>query len=188
MTEEATGQVLTEATFQGRKCYIIEQDYWHLTHLKGRLLHNAYIGKGFCWSISGANLMPGMENAVTDYGLNARFSDKEADWELVREHEFPFLPTRLNALFLFDDEEVASRAANDPHWFGDEKRELVRVRIIDGAREFRADARWLDSAGPGQCDERARRYWSGEMTNEPMPEIIICGLVYFPDWQQPPFG
>ena len=188
MTRETNGEVLTEATFRGSTCYIIERDYWHLTHPNGFLFNNAFVGKGFCWSVSAMNLMPEMQNAATLYGLNARFADKEADWDRVREAEFPALPTRINALFLFDDEELARRAAANPDWFGNEERLLVKARLVDGSRVFRADAGWLDNAAPGQFAERASRYWSGEMTSSPMPEIIVCGLVYFPDWPEPPFG
>jgi hypothetical protein len=32
------------------------------------------------------------------------------------------------------------------------------------------------------------RYWRGEMTDNPMPEIFVDGGLYFPGWKSPPFG
>jgi hypothetical protein len=31
-------------------------------------------------------------------------------------------------------------------------------------------------------------YWAGEMSADPIPEIIVHGTIFFPDWQRPPFG
>ena len=33
-----------------------------------------------------------------------------------------------------------------------------------------------------------RKYWAGELTDDPMPEAILHGVAYFPDWENPPFG
>ncbi len=182
MTED-TGDVLIEATFQGKTCFIIDKDYWHLTHLKSLLVNNVRVGHGFSWSVSAMNLADNLGSAVTPYGLNARFSDKEADWERIRKTEFSSLPTRVNALFLFDSKELAQKATADPHWFGNENRHLVRAQLVDGCRVFRADTKWLDGATPDNLADRAKKYWSGEMTTDAMPEIIVCGLAFFPDWQ-----
>jgi len=181
MTEQQ-GDVLIEAEYQGRKCFIINRDYWHLTHDSGMLPHNVFLSKGFSFSISAVNLMDNLQGAVTPYGSGALFADKEQAWEAIRKAEFPDLPTRINALFLFESREVAQRATAE--WFDKENRVLVRAQLANGSRTFRADARWLDGATTDNAEHRARRYWSGEMTPDPVPEIIVCGLVYFPDWEE----
>jgi hypothetical protein len=182
MTTEQESDLLTEAEYQGRKCFIINRDYWHLTHDGGVLPHNVFISEGFSLSISAVNLLENMAEAVTLYGAGARFADKEKAWEEIRKAEFPALPTRINALFLFETKELAQRATAD--WFGNDNRPLVRAQLVDGSPIFRADAKWLDGATSNNVKDRARKYWLGEMTPDPMPEIIVCGLVYFPDWQQ----
>ena len=64
---------------------------------------------------------------------------------------------------------------------------LLKVRVDRNAKILRADAGWLD-AQESQWTSNATRYWKGEMTADPHPEIIVEGAVYFPDWQDPPFG
>jgi Protein of unknown function (DUF2971) len=181
MTEQES-DVLIEAEYQGRRCFIINRDYWHLTHGGGMLPHNVLLAKGFSFSISAVNVMENMEGAVTQYGAGALFADKERAWERIRKAEFPNLPTRINALFLFESKELAQQATAE--WFGNDNRLLVRAQLVDGSRTFRADAKWLNGATADNAEDRARRYWSGEMSPDPFPEIIVCGLVYFPDWEQ----
>lgn len=154
---------------------------WHLMDDMGR--HNAYLGCGVVRSI-GAGLEDGTlpEGVTTPYNIANRNQETEALWEQVRKREFGGLPSRSNALFLFEREEDVQEARR--LWFPNEQRPCVRVRIIEGASLHRADAKWLDAPS----EEAARRYWSGDTANNPLLEIVVQGCVYFPDWNAgPPF-
>jgi hypothetical protein len=111
--------------------------------------------------------------------------EKVNAWERVRQVVDKNLPTRQHALFLFDDEEMAVRAGQT--WFPGEARLLVEARVGNSCRIHRADSCWLNCEPP-QWDLNAERYWRGEMTPEPFPEIVVDGPVYFPGWEKPPFG
>ena len=156
-------------------------DYWHLTHAKGILSHNVFLGKGHYFSVSEINRDPILKNAVTGYGHHAQFDNKERAWERIRRSEFPDLPTRVNAIFLFESEKDGERAKSE--WFNDDARLLVQVNILPGSRLHRADARWLDLEHANDAQERARSYWGGEMTSDPRVEIVVSGRVYFPGWE-----
>jgi hypothetical protein len=103
----------------------------------------------------------------------------------VRVAEYPHVPSRRGTIFLFDDLQFAERARDT--WFPGEQRHLLEARIIKGSRVHRADAKWLDSTRE-HWEENARWYWSGDMTADPRPEVLIDGAVYFPGWRDPPFG
>ena len=80
--------------------------------------HNVFLGKGYYFSVSEINRDPILKNAVTGYGHHAQFDNKEVAWERIRKTEFPDLPTRVNAIFLFESEKDGKRAKSD--WFNDE--------------------------------------------------------------------
>ncbi|WP_158812559.1 hypothetical protein [Methylocapsa sp. S129] len=122
---------------------------------------------------------------MSRYGFDAAATEKEQVWEAVRIAVCAQAPTRLHAMFLVDDEEIASRAMKT--WFAGQERHLLKARIDRRAKTHRADAKWLDY-GRGEWEQSASRYWRDEMTADPMPEIIIEGFVYFPEWNNPPFG
>jgi hypothetical protein len=171
-------------TAHGRNYELRTEPYWHLTPARGStLLNNAYVGQGICWSTTAFRREPGMEQAITLYGAFGNV-EKEDAWERVRQIVDKNLPSRQHAFFLFDDEAMADHARRT--WFPNEDRLLLEARTVTGTRLHRAESRWLDCQPP-QWEENAERYWRGEMTREPLPEIIVDGAVYFPGWKAPPF-
>lgn len=158
------------------------EELWHLTHKRQNLAHNVFIGKGCTTTVSAHRQIPELKDAGTPYQFLNRTPEKERIWEEIREREYPDRPPREGALFAFDSEELAKRMQQQ--WFSDEGRILVRLHPLPGAQTFRADAAWLDQADdPGVARERARRYWAGESTDNPLHEVVVCGRVWFPDWQ-----
>jgi hypothetical protein len=159
--------------------------YWHLTPARGaNLLNQVHVGKGIIHSMTAIRRTPGLSQAVTRYGVFGN-AEKEDAWERARQAVDKNLPTRQHDLFLFDDKAMADRARQT--WFPNEDRLLIDARIAVGSRIHRADSRWLD-CGPPQWGENAERYWRGEMTDEPFPEIVVDGAVYFPGWETASFG
>jgi hypothetical protein len=177
---------MTTILARGSAYQLRPEPYWHLCLKQGgNILHNAHNGEGICASNSAIRQLPGMEDAVSLYGFGAAATEKEQVWEAARVAVNAQAPTRLHAMFLIDDEAIAFRAMET--WFAGQERHLLLARIDRRAKTHRADAKWLDH-GRSEWEESASCYWRGEMTADPMPEIIVEGVVYFPGWRNAPFG
>lgn len=147
------------------------------------LQHNARMGKGLVATVSAIAMMPGLEQAVTPYSLLNVHPEKEDVWERTRKAHFAHLPSRQKAFFCFRTEADARRV----QWFSGKDRELLRVQMTEAAQAFAADSRLLD-ATPDNWESAARSYWSGDLTSEPLEEVIVHGQFYMPDWQSFPWG
>lgn len=170
---------MTTISARGRTYPLRAEPYWHLCpRLGGNILNNAHNGEGIYASNSATG-------DVSFYGFKEAATEKGQVWEAVRAATNPLAPTRLHAMFLFDDEAVAFRAMTA--WFAGQEHLMLEARIDRRAKIHRADAKWLD-CGRGDWEGNASRYWRGEMTTDPMAEIIVEGVVYFPGWRNPPFG
>jgi hypothetical protein len=171
-------------TFRG-PCGVYNRPYWHLVSPNGFFYHNVRLARGELVSVSAIAADPYLEKAQTPYSM-ARLADvKEAVFENVREAQFPDRPQRLKALFVFDDLSLAERALKE--WFPNEQRLLHECRIVCGSNIHKADALWLNASAE-QFEENAAKYWQGEMTASPFPEVIVSGALYFPDWESFPGG
>ena len=173
-------------TSRGHTYQLMPREYWHLTRRRaGLLLHNVALAEGICCSMSAFATLPGLEDVVSPYAFGATGDQKEQVWETIREKVSPHHPSRRNAIFLFDDEGLADRLRQG--WFGAEDRIKLEARIVEGSRVHRADAKWLDCV-QSDWEIAALMYWTGNMTSEPVPEILVHGAVYFPKWREAPFG
>jgi hypothetical protein len=170
----------------GRRHILLPGCFWHLVHPGlGLVLNNAFLAEGLCTSISLMQRLPGGEGITSPYAIRAVTDEKEQIWEDARREHHQNLPSRIGAIFLFDDKDLAERAMR--HWFPQERRLMVPARIVQGALIHRGDSRWLDGER-GRWRDYAARYWAGEMTSDPLPEVLVDGHVYFPGWREPPFG
>lgn len=154
-------------------------DYWHLTAPGSHLHHNARVLSGLVPSISG---IPG---AVSRYSFANRTNPKEILWDSTRLKSFATKPSRFNSFFCFNSEASAEKAS--VKWFGGEKRERLKCKILLGANFGHFDSVLLDGA-EDKWLANAERYWSGETTGDPLIETIVHGSIYFPDWQEFPLG
>lgn len=172
---------------RGRIFTLLPRTYWHLAHpTAGFLLNNVAANEGICWSISEIRKTPGLEKAASPYSSKFFMGDKkEIVWGQVRINVNPRLPSRNGAIFLFEDEEMALTIM--AKWFPTELRHLLEVRVVRDSSILRCDSKWLD-CNEDQWKKNAFHYWSGNMTSDPIPEILIEGAVYFPGWQRKPFG
>ena len=168
-----------------RPCLVHDRPYWHVVSPHGFFHHNVRCGRGELVSVSAIAADPNLKNAQTPYS-SARLADpKDAVFEKVREANFPERPPRLKALFVFDDVAIAERALEE--WFPNEQKLVHECRIVCGSNIHKADALWLN-ARVAQFEEHAARYWQGEMTESPFPEVIVNGALYFPGWESFPAG
>lgn len=174
---------------RGQPYELQPESYWHLVDATTGpmlLLNNAFLAEGIIATISEFRRLPGLENATGAYALRAGMDPKELVWEETRKRVDPSLPSRNGALYEFDNREIAE--AVGAKWFGAERlRHLVEARVVNGSRVFKADTRWLDCE-QADWQQNSARYWAGDMTASPVPEILVDGRVYFPGWQNPPFG
>jgi hypothetical protein len=169
---------------------IDDQPYWHLVSGSGLSAHlfynNVRVGKGALLSVSaGIQAEPEIENAQTPYSMSRINDKKESIFEKVRRTDFPTCPPRFKTLYVFDDYRFVERALNE--WFPNETKVVYECRILIGSVTHRAETVWLNSL-PEQWEEYAQKYWRGEMSANPFPEVLIHGAIYFPDWEAFPKG
>ena len=78
----------------------------------------------------------------------------------------------MKAFSLFDDRDTALHAKET--WFPGEERHLLAVRVLLASQIHKGDSKWLDSY-EHEWEAKARKYWAGELTDDPMPEAILHG-------------
>src|SRR5262249_54013823 len=105
--------------------------YFHWVSPGSFLLHNAKVGKGIVTTVSTLSTVPGLGNATTLYAAYNVNPKKELEWERVRAQSYPLRPTRMKALFCFDEQETALRAQQ--RWFSNENRRLIQIRLTEHA-------------------------------------------------------
>jgi len=161
---------------------VIDTPYWHLIPEHGGLFYNnVRVGKGALLSVTaGIQAEPHLENAQTPYSLNTIHDAKERVFEEIRLKHYPTCPPRLKTLYVFDDPDIAERARAE--WFRDEPKIVHECRILAGSVVHRADSIWLNCPR-SDWQACAHRYWRGDVSENPFPEVLVHGALYFPDWQ-----
>jgi hypothetical protein len=164
--------------------HIDDQPYWHLVAAGGLFYNNVRAGKGALLSVSAAiEAEPAIENAHTPYSLSRMQDGKEKIFEEIRKSKYPNCPSRLKSLYVFDDYGLVERALKE--WFPNERKTPRECRLLLDAVTHKADTVWLN-ANSDQWMQNSEKYWQGEMTQSPFPEVLIHGALYFPDWQTYP--
>ena len=160
---------------------------WHLTQADSFLLRNAFLGKGFTSTMSAVAAATSNTGFVSPYQTLNVNKEKEELWEKVRQDIAPTQPSRLGAIFMFEDETAVERARQ--RWFKDEQRLAVRVMAFPPPVSLlhRADTEWLNYPRE-EWGEAAAHYWHGTVSQSPLFELVVHGQVYFPDWEHRPFG
>lgn len=158
--------------------------YWHLASRNSLIFNNAHLAKGYVQSIS-AIAVGEMAGSTTLYAAAGPEQRKEDVFETVRAKSFPHLPSRSKALFCFNSRADAERAYIE--WFKGADKEFVEMRIPTDTLVHTADSRLLNAA-ESEWENRANLYWTGASTDDPLFETIVHGHVFFPGWQEKPFG
>ncbi|HLP98392.1 MAG TPA: hypothetical protein VK149_08100 [Sideroxyarcus sp.] len=158
------------------------QQYWHLVPTVGTnamiFYNNVMVHKGALLSVSaGIRAEPHLLNAQTPYSFSRLNDEKEMLFERIRNSEFPDRPPRLKSLYLFDNYQLVEKALAE--WFQNEPKNVHECRILLNSNVHRADTVWLNSL-PTDWEKCARNYWEGKMSDNPFPEIIVEGAIYFP--------
>ncbi|MDQ1353748.1 MAG: hypothetical protein QG657_4055 [Acidobacteriota bacterium] len=171
-------------TYWGPKV-IDDATYWHLVSTEYLCLtifyNNVRVGKGELPSVSAEiEAEPHTHNMQTPYSITHDDDEKEKFFEDIRSKRFQHCPSRLKALYVFDDYSLAQRALVE--WYPNEKKIVYECRILPGSLTHKADTVWLN-ASRDQWVVNAMRYWEGAMTEMPFPEVIVHGAIYFPEWE-----
>jgi hypothetical protein len=146
------------------------------------MMHNTRLRKGCLYTGDLlSDIHPG--EIISPYTTFTSEQRKEDAWESVRNLEFLSLPSRREALFLFENEADLQKASSK--WWSGQSRRALRARIVRGSLAHKADSRLLDCY-EGEWEENARRYWRGLQTDEPIFEIVVQGVVYLPGWESFP--
>lgn len=147
------------------------------------MLHNTRLREGI---LPTGNILNGFLPSGTIISPYTFFNSqprKEEAWESIRVNDFPDLPSRRDAIFLFENETDLENA-NQKWWPGEPRRSLQAV-IIDGSLLHKADTSLLDCLEDA-WESNARTYWSGDQTENPLFEVIVQGAIYFPEWKSFP--
>lgn len=149
-----------------------ETEYFHLVGFNKSTVIGLIDGRNPLASATFARRDPVLKNATMPYELFNLEKQKEEVFEQIRAKKYPEKPPRLGSFFLFDDPALAK--AKNQEWFQG-KRILCKVQLLQG-RTFKADSFWLNCK-PENYEENAQKYWSGEMNQNPAPEIIFDGMI-----------
>lgn len=133
-------------------------------------------------SITGDELYTFTSNYIThinETGLFYDWGDEhylwEFIWEMVRNLEFPDMPSRVESLFLFDSIENAMDFKNQ---FRDLNYQLVNINLLGGTKQS-FDMNWFSNVPSNiplaEVKEYARNYWRQVHTEKPVIEILYQG-------------
>lgn len=96
-------------------------------------------------------------------------------WEIVRNSEFPEMPSRMNSVFLF---ESVDEARNFKEAYRESDYILANIELIEG-ETYSFDMNWFSEV---PCDvplseikEYVRNYWSQNKTDSPVIEVLFQG-------------
>jgi len=163
---------------------IEDKPYWHMVGTPWLFYSNVQVGKGALLSVSaGIEAEPHIHNAQTPYSFARREDEKEELFEKIRQTKYPHCPSRLKTLYVFDDYALVQRSLTE--WFPNENKTVYECRVLSGAVIHKADAVWLNSF-PHEWVANAENYWGGQMSENPFPEVLVHGALYFPGWEHFP--
>ena len=97
-------------------------------------------------------------------------------WEMVRNNEFPQMPSRMESLFLFDN---LDNAKDFKTRFRDENYQIANVNLIEGTTQS-FDMNWFSDVPADitilEAQNYARNYWSQKRTPNPIIEVLFQGI------------
>lgn len=136
--------------------------------------HNLKILDGLMFSASQMRAHdPSLSGLVSHYEFAHKDRAKEAAFEDVRQSHFPGVPSRMGAIYLFNDLNTAKKA-NGKWW--NNQRELYRAEILPGSNFHVADSTWLDCT-PANFTVNAHEYFSGNVSSTPFLEVLVMGRI-----------
>lgn len=110
---------------------------------------------------------------------------RELVWENIRLQDFPCEPSRQRCVWLVESEEQA-RLWGQRMGFSPMNYWIVKVRATGCALKTDAHLLAADSEPLPLWYDKARRYWRGEVTDDPHAEVLFTGTVRVEEIMAPP--
>ena len=111
---------------------------WHVVGSPWPFYNNVRVSKGALLSVSaGIEAEPEIHAAQTPYSLARADDPKEVMFEEIRRASFPHCPSRLKALYIFDDYSLVERALAE--WYPSEEKIVHECRLLLGSVTHKAD-------------------------------------------------
>lgn len=114
-----------------------------------------------------------LKGMVSMYEIMHADKEKEKAFEKVRVEHYPHRPSRMGAIYLFQDYKTAL-VANEK-WWGN-KRNLYETRIRNGSIVMVADSEWLNCTSE-DYEGNAHNYFQEKTTDNPLIEVVVMGVV-----------
>jgi hypothetical protein len=114
-----------------------------------------------------------LKNAVSMYEAVHTDRKKEAVFEKVRAEHYSYCPSRMGAIYLFQDIDTALKA-NEKWWSN--KRHIYSTRIREGSIVLIADSQWLNCTEL-DYENNAHMYFQESKTDNPLIELVIMGTI-----------
>lgn len=161
---------------------LLKKTFYHVIDPADEIFcHNIKLCNG--WIASASFLRaedPSLGGVVSRYQALTTEQPKERVFERIRKENFQDCPSRLGAIFLFENLDLAEEA-NMIWWHG--KRAVLSAKIIEARCIGRYDLKHLD-ASPQEWEDAAYKYWSGILTLKPVPEVLVNGIIQLYKWEQ----
>ena len=114
-----------------------------------------------------------LNGMVTPYEIMHSDIEKEAAFENVRAKHYPHKPSRMGAIYLFQDLDTAVKA--NEKWWGSSRR-IYPTKIRNGSISLIADSEWLNCI-PQEYETNAHNYFQEKTTENPVIEVVVMGVV-----------
>jgi len=114
-----------------------------------------------------------LKHAVSMYEVRHIDKAKEAVFEDIRQKHYSARPSRMGAIYLFQDLETAIRA-NGKWW--NNQRLIYETRIKNGSIVMIADSQWLNCK-ESEYEANAHNYFKEVKTDNPLIELVVMGVV-----------
>lgn len=114
-----------------------------------------------------------LKSMVSPYEVTHTDKEKESVFERVRAIHYPHSPSRMGAIYLFQDYKTAL-LANEKWW--NNGRRFYETKILNGSTFMIADSEWLNCSIDAY-EANAHNYFQGKATANPMAEVVVTGVV-----------
>ena len=118
-------------------------------------------------------------NAINETGLFYDYGKEhyiwEFIWEMVRDIEYPNMPSRMDSVFFFENKENAINFKNQHR---DNNYQVVEVHLLEGSQKS-FDMNYFSNVPSkitlSEAQEYARNYWAQKQTETPIEEVLFQG-------------
>jgi len=116
---------------------------------------------------------PELKGAVSHYEVMHSDKEKESTFEKVRAEYYPSCPSRMGAIYLFNNLDTAIHA-NQEWWKN--QRTIYEATIEKNSNVLITDSQWLNCA-QSEYEKNAHNYFQEKYTDNPILEVVVMGVI-----------